>query len=265
VGRDPSLSDTQEQAESAGVTQGAVVVISTFRVANGMEGAVRQAFLDRPGLVDDAPGFLGMEVLLDHQDDSIFHLLTRWTDESSFKSWHPGPLHKLAHRGIPKGLKLDPAYTAVRTLYALAGDAGPESAVSEEALIARLPRFLAHTRSFHWMKASFDGWILAANPAFELLLQESCKTLPGQSLWDRVTQVDAASIRAILKSDNIDSEDPVLLNFVSRDQSVQTLECHIEVRSRDFVLVGEPVPEHDRALAKELLELNIHRLEAVDV
>jgi hypothetical protein len=26
--------------------------------------------------VDDAPGFLGMEVLVDHRDASIFHLLT---------------------------------------------------------------------------------------------------------------------------------------------------------------------------------------------
>jgi heme-degrading monooxygenase HmoA len=42
-----------------------VLIISTFKVANGMEAAVRQAFLDRPGLVDDAPGFLGMEVVTD--------------------------------------------------------------------------------------------------------------------------------------------------------------------------------------------------------
>jgi heme-degrading monooxygenase HmoA len=44
-----------------------------------MEAAVRQAFLDRPHLVDDAPGFRGMQVFVDHKDGSVFHLLTRWT------------------------------------------------------------------------------------------------------------------------------------------------------------------------------------------
>ena len=96
----------------------------------------------------------------------------------------------------------------------------------------------------------------AANPAFELLLQESHGALAGQSLWDRMTQVDAAAIQTTLNSENADSEGPMLLNFVDRDQSVQTLECHVEVRREDFVLIGEPVRDHDRALAKELLELN---------
>jgi len=102
-----------------------------------MEAMVRQAFLDRPHMVDDAPGFLGMEVLVDHQDGSIFHLLTRWTDDASFQRWHSGPLHKLAHRGIPKGLKLDPSYTIVRTLDLLPGDASAPSNRNQEPLIVK--------------------------------------------------------------------------------------------------------------------------------
>ena len=105
-----------------------VLVISTFKVANGMEAAVRQAFLDRPHLVDDAAGFLGMEVFQDHQDGSVFHLLTRWTDAASFQSWHSGPLHKAAHRGIPKGLKLDPSRTIIRIFDRLPGSAGQATA-----------------------------------------------------------------------------------------------------------------------------------------
>ena len=227
-----------------------VLIISTFKVANGMDAAVRQAFLDRPGLVDDAPGFLGMEVLTDHQDASIFHLVTRWTDEASFQTWHTGPLHKLAHRGIPKGLKLDASHTAIRKFDVLPGQA--QSTQNDG-----LPRgFLARTRSVHWLRASFDGVIAAANPAFELLLQESSGALAGQSLWDRVTQADAASIQEILRSENPDSERPVLLNFVNRDHSVATLECRVERRADDFVLMGEPVRDDDRALARQLLELN---------
>jgi heme-degrading monooxygenase HmoA len=231
-----------------------VLVISTFKVANGMEAKVRQAFLDRPGLVESAPGFLGMEVLVDRQDSAIFHLLTRWTDEPSFRSWHSGPLHKLAHRGIPKGLKLDPSHTAVRIFDVLPGDAPP--AWSGSASTAGLPRFLTLSRSIHWLRASLDGVIIAANPAFERLLQEHGGALDGQSLWGRVTEADAASIQATLKSEDPHAEGLVLLNFVDRDRNVHTLESSLEVHRDSFVLVGEPVSGDTRALAGQLLELN---------
>ena len=221
-----------------------------------MEAAVRQAFLDRPALVDDAPGFRGMEIFVDHKDGSVFHLLTRWSDEGSFKNWHSGPLHKLAHRGIPKGLKLDPSYTNVRTLALLSGETEQELANVGDALIAELPRFLASSRSIHWLRASFDGRIVAANPSFEKLLQEPAGALSGQSLWDRLTQEDAASTQALLKSQDPGSEGPVLLNFVDRDHAVCTLECHVEIHDGGFVLIGEPVREADQALQKELLGLN---------
>lgn len=235
--------------------RGAVLVISTFRVANGMEAAVRQAFLDRPGLVDDAAGFLGMEVLVDRRDGTIFQLLTRWTDEGSFQRWHSGPLHKLSHRRIPKGLKLDPSHTVIRTFDVLPGQDGL-SPGGPSAPIADLARFLAGSRCLHWLRASFDGGIVAVNPAFESLLQESAGALAGQVLWDRLTEPDAASIRTNLKSEVPRSEGPMLLNFIGRDQSVQTLQCHLEVQGETFVLAGEPIREHDRALARELLELN---------
>ena len=122
-----------------------VLVTSTFRVANGMETAVRQAFLDRPHMADDAPGFLGMEVLVDHQDGSIFQLLTRWTEVGSFQRWHSGPLHKLAHRGIPQGLKLDSSHTAIRTFDVLPGEGG-------DAPIANVPELLARSWSLHWLR-----------------------------------------------------------------------------------------------------------------
>jgi heme-degrading monooxygenase HmoA len=221
-----------------------------------MEAAVRQAFLDRPRLVDGAPGFLGMEVFLDHQDGSVFHVLTRWIDEASFQSWHSGPLHNASHRGIPKGLKLDASHTMVRMFDRLPDPAGQATAQCGDALIARLPQLLVRSRSLHWLRASLDGRIVAANPAFEFLLQEPAGTLAGQSLWDRMTKADAASTQAILKSEKPDSDAPALLNFVDRGNSVYTLECQVEVHGEDFVLVGEPVREHDRDLAKGLLELN---------
>ena len=90
------------------------VAMSRFAVANGMSEEVRQAFRDRPHLVDGAPGFLRMEVLTPRDDPDEFWLLTWWTDERSFREWHHGHLYRESHKGIPRGLKLDAAATEVR-------------------------------------------------------------------------------------------------------------------------------------------------------
>jgi len=88
-----------------------VKVISRFRVRNGMEEEVRQAFLDRPRLVEKAAGFCGLGVLTDATAPSKFLLLTRWKDEESFHTWHRNESHHASRVYIPKDLKLDPAIT----------------------------------------------------------------------------------------------------------------------------------------------------------
>ena len=93
-----------------------ILAISRFRVANGMEAEVREAFRNRPRLVEDAPGFLGMEVLTDRDDPSVFYLHTRWTDAKSFRAWHTSDAHKRSHAGMPKGLRLDAAFTQLTLL-----------------------------------------------------------------------------------------------------------------------------------------------------
>jgi heme oxygenase (mycobilin-producing) len=96
-----------------------ILALSRFKVANGLEDSVARAFLDRPRLVEQAEGFLGMEVFTDRSDASIFYLSTRWTTESAFRQWHASPAHHASHRGIPKGLKLDPTFTELVILEAL--------------------------------------------------------------------------------------------------------------------------------------------------
>ena len=56
------------------------VSISRFRVRNGMENDVADAFRARPHLVDDASGFLRMDVLSPAEDSSEFWLVTYWSD-----------------------------------------------------------------------------------------------------------------------------------------------------------------------------------------
>lgn len=79
-----------------------------------MQQDVRKAFSNRPHLVEAVPGFLDMEVYSPLDDDREFWLLTRWMDETSFLTWHKSSAHKQSHKGIPKGLKLDPKSTFVR-------------------------------------------------------------------------------------------------------------------------------------------------------
>ena len=81
-----------------------VTVISRFRVRNGLREQVGQAFLNRPRLVEKAAGFCGLEVLTDAQDPALFFLVTRWTDEPSFRAWHSSEAHHQSHAFMPPGL-----------------------------------------------------------------------------------------------------------------------------------------------------------------
>jgi len=89
------------------------LAISRFSVANGLDDEVRQAFRTRPHRVDEAPGFLRMEVANPIGDPAEFWLLTWWQDEASFHAWHRSHAYHESHQGIPKGLKLDPARTEI--------------------------------------------------------------------------------------------------------------------------------------------------------
>ena len=63
------------------------IVISRFRVRNGLEEEVRLAFLARPRLVENADGFRGLEVFSQADDPSAFVLVTRWDSKDDFDTW----------------------------------------------------------------------------------------------------------------------------------------------------------------------------------
>jgi heme-degrading monooxygenase HmoA len=98
-------------ARAALAHEGAFSAISRFVVANGMEGEVKGAFRRRPHLVDDAPGFVRMEVLSPLEHPEEIWLLTFWADQASFEEWHHSHLYRESHKGIPRGLKLVPKQT----------------------------------------------------------------------------------------------------------------------------------------------------------
>jgi heme-degrading monooxygenase HmoA len=90
------------------------IALSQFTVSNNMTGEVKSAFVQRPHLVDNAPGFIRLEVIspVDNRDE--IWLLTYWLDEQSFKSWHHSHLYHDSHKRIPKGLKLVPKSVRLR-------------------------------------------------------------------------------------------------------------------------------------------------------
>jgi heme oxygenase (mycobilin-producing) len=87
------------------------VALSQFTVVNGMANEVKEAFRKRPHLVDAEPGFIRLDVITPVENPDEFWLLTYWTDEQSFRQWHRGHTYHSSHKGIPKGLKLDPKQT----------------------------------------------------------------------------------------------------------------------------------------------------------
>ena len=90
------------------------VALSRLTIHHDMAAQVRQAFVARPHLVDAAAGFLGMQVMSPVENPAEFWLVTRWTDEQSYRSWHRSHSYHESHQGIPKGLKLVPKSAEIR-------------------------------------------------------------------------------------------------------------------------------------------------------
>jgi heme-degrading monooxygenase HmoA len=90
------------------------VALSRFTIANDMAEEIKDAFISRPRLVENAPGFLRLDVISPVDNPQEVWLLTYWESEQSFTTWHHSHLYRDSHRGIPKGLKLVPKSVQLR-------------------------------------------------------------------------------------------------------------------------------------------------------
>ncbi|MCC9137722.1 antibiotic biosynthesis monooxygenase family protein [Pontibacter silvestris] len=90
------------------------ISISSFVIANDMGPEVKEAFRNRPHLVENAAGFIKLQVLSPHENPNEIWLMTYWTDEESFQVWYKSHMYHDVHKGIPKGLKLVPGSVQVR-------------------------------------------------------------------------------------------------------------------------------------------------------
>lgn len=230
-----------------------IEVISRFRVKNDKVQTVREAFRDRPRLVDRMPGFLGMEVFTDTQDPSVFCLVTRWTDVAHYHAWHGSEAHRISQQSIPRGLKLDGDYTEVTILERLAAPGW--EAVASDALPLVGP-FLAQAHSAYFLKVGSDGIIQFCNDGLAELVQRPAAEIVGQPLWSLLAEDDIEAIRRRLGERRRQYEEPFLLNFVDTRHFPVTLLCRLDVQPEFFMLLGEAPRKNPSHEQEELLQLN---------
>lgn len=110
-----AAADLREPCTSQGF-----VALSKFTVEHGFDltgsthiSRVKQAFRDRPHLVENAPGFRNLEVFTPRENPNEIWLMTFWDDEASYSTWHKSHLYHESHKGIPKGIRLVPRSTKI--------------------------------------------------------------------------------------------------------------------------------------------------------
>ena len=231
-----------------------VVVVSRFRVANGLEAEVERAFRDRPRAVEQAPGFLWLEVCVDTADRAVFYLITRWTDLDAFERWHHSPAHRESHELIPKGLKLDAAWTQLTRLARIDGTTGPPLTEAVVDATALLGAYAAGSTEMHVLVVDREGVIRACNPAACNHLEPG-GSLEGKSLLDYMPAADASRLTALLAS-GARSASPVQLNFAAVNRVPFTLECWIDVQPDRATVLGQPTFRRDQEMQNELMAIN---------
>lgn len=65
----------------------AVVKINAVRVPPERHAEFERRFIGRAGVIDDAPGFLGFELLRPTAGEDRYFIVTRWKDDDSFIAW----------------------------------------------------------------------------------------------------------------------------------------------------------------------------------
>jgi len=76
----------------------AVVKINAIEVPEGAGPELERRFAARLGAVDNAPGFLGFELLRPVAGETRYFVYTRWETEADFQAWSAGSGRE-AHAG----------------------------------------------------------------------------------------------------------------------------------------------------------------------
>jgi len=228
-----------------------ILALSRFRVKNGMEGAVREAFAQRPRQVEGATGFLGLEVYTETAAPAGFVLVTRWRDEASYRAWHDGPDRDASHGLIPLGLKLDPVGTSL--VIAERIDAATSGGTLGNTLLdlaAPIGRLIQGSAWLHLVEVDADGVVVAANAAATALAGRPIVGLPVEAL---VVDTSVGALREALANPPAGA---TLIHFRDARDNPATLRCTVEAGVAGHTLLGEPTWDHQRDYVGELEALN---------
>lgn len=77
----------------------AVFKINAIEVPEGAGPELERRFAARLGAVDDAPGFLGYELLRPVAGETRYFVCTRWESDEDFQAWLHGDAGMRAHSG----------------------------------------------------------------------------------------------------------------------------------------------------------------------
>lgn len=221
-----------------------------------MEREVREAFRKRPGEVEDAEGFLGLEVLSDADDPAIFYLVTRWESREHFEAWHGSDAHKQSHRAIPSGLRLDPKHTRITVMERFHPD--PPGEMEPLWLHRALPAAAelgAATTDIHVFLLDRGGSIRQLNAAAAGWLGRSVEELRGRPFRDLLVEHDKERLEEVVRSPCGTSR-LLVLGLVDRSQSPYEAELLVRVDPGDVVIIGSPVAREMRELQGRLLAVN---------
>jgi heme-degrading monooxygenase HmoA len=89
-----------------------IVAISRIRITSGNADAVAAQYCQRSGLVEQAPGFLGLEILRGQDQPDEFLVYMRWADRAAFDDYRGSARFRQAHHSIakiPGRTRIDPA------------------------------------------------------------------------------------------------------------------------------------------------------------
>lgn len=115
-------------------------------------------------------------------------------------------------------------------------------------------RFLADSRTVHCLTARTEGTVRWCNARMAVALGLPATEVAGQSLWELMTQPDAAALRERLARADRDVHERFLVNFVNRVDAPFTLSCCCTIRPEGLLLLGESADEGD--FREEWLQLN---------
>ena len=224
-----------------------ITVISRFRVANDKTEAVDHAFRERPHLVENALGFHGIEVLRDTNDSAIFYLYTKWDDLHSYQAWHSSTAHHASHDRIPKGLKLDAAFTRIEIL-------NDQSATGSENQETFLDSFLSESDQSFYFHLNREGEVESCSPSFLRTVKLSSKEIRGKNVTDFLVEQDAGLLKNALKS--VVGTQELILNFVDGALFPISVKARMSAVNEKILLIAERSSIEEESLARQLIDLN---------